>query len=57
MEEAFHTLQYSPTFLPMHTQIAEILMKEDQPSKAVEKFLLISQLYNLRGEAAQAPAC
>ena len=54
MEEAFHTLQYSPTFLPMHTQIAEILMKEDQPSKAVEKFLLISQLYNLRGEAAQA---
>jgi tetratricopeptide (TPR) repeat protein len=54
MEEAFHTLQYSPTFLPMHTQIAEILMKEDQPSKAVDKFLLISQLYNLRGEAAQA---
>ena len=54
MEEAFHTLQYSPTFLPMHTQIADILMKEDQPSKAVDKYLLISQLYNLRGEAAQA---
>lgn len=54
MEEAFHTLQYSPTFLPMHTQVADILMKEDQPSKAVEKYLLISQLYNLRGEAAQA---
>lgn len=54
MEEAFHTLQYAPTFLPMHIQIAEILMKEDQPSKAVDKFLLISQLYNLRGEAGQA---
>jgi len=54
MEEAFNTLQYSPTFLPMHTQIAEILMKEDQPTKAVEKYLLIAQLYNLRGEAAQA---
>jgi tetratricopeptide (TPR) repeat protein len=54
MEEAYHTLQYAPTFLPMHTQIAEIMMKEDQPSKAVEKFLLISQLYNLRGEASQA---
>lgn len=54
MEEAYHTLQYAPTFLPMHTQIAEIMMREDQPSRAVDKFLLISQLYNLRGEAGQA---
>lgn len=54
MEEAFHALQYAPTYLPLHIQIGELLAQEGRLPEAVNKFLLIAQLYNLRGEAAQA---
>jgi tetratricopeptide (TPR) repeat protein len=54
MEEAFHALDYAPTYLPLHVQIGDLLVKENMPTAAIEKFMLISQLYNLRGEASQA---
>jgi tetratricopeptide (TPR) repeat protein len=54
MEEAFHALIYAPTYLPLHIQIGEILITEGHIAEAVEKFLLISRLYTIRGETAQA---
>lgn len=54
MEEAFHALQFAPTYLPLHIQIGELLAKEGRTQEAVLKFMLVSQLYNLRGEATQA---
>jgi tetratricopeptide (TPR) repeat protein len=53
-EEAYQALQYAPTYLPLHTQIAELLALSGQANEAVTKFLLVAQLYNLRGEAGQA---
>lgn len=54
MEEAFHALQFAPTYLPLHIQIGELLAKEGRVPEAVHKFMLVAQLYNLRGEAVQA---
>ncbi len=54
MEEAFSILEVAPTYLPLQIQIGELLLKEGRNQDAVDKFVLIADLYNLRGEAAQA---
>jgi len=54
MEEAFLTLTYAPTYLPLHIQMGEMLISEGYISEAVEKFLVVSNLYHIRGETAQA---
>lgn len=54
MEEAYHALQYAPTYLPLHIQIGDLLLKEGHAQDAVDKFLLVAELYTLRGESTQA---
>lgn len=54
MEEAFYALQFAPTYLPLHVQIGEMLLKDNHTQAAVTKFLMVANLYSLRGEAAQA---
>ena len=54
MEEAFHALQYAPTYLPLHIQIAELLVKDGRTQDAVTKLLIVADLYTIRGEAGQA---
>jgi tetratricopeptide (TPR) repeat protein len=54
LEEAYLSLQYAPTYLPMHIQIGELLAKEGMTQEAVSKFILVARLYQLQGEAAQA---
>jgi tetratricopeptide (TPR) repeat protein len=54
MEEAFNTLQFAPTYLPVHTQIGDILIRYGYIQDAVAKFMLVAELYRLRGEAGQA---
>ena len=54
MEEAFSILEVAPSYLPLQIQIGDLLLKEGRTQDAVDKFLLVADLYNLRGEAAQA---
>ncbi len=54
MEEVYNALQVSPTYLPLHIQIGDILLRNGQTQEAVTKFMLVAELYSLRGEAAQA---
>ncbi len=54
MEEAYHALQYAPTYLPLHIQIGDLLVKEGRIQDGVAKFLLIAELYSLRGDSNQA---
>lgn len=54
MEEAYDAVSYAPTYLPLHIQMGEILITEGRITEAVEKFLLVSRLYTIRGETAQA---
>ena len=54
MEEAFYTLQHSPTYLPLHAFMGEILVKQGELQSATTKFLVVAQAYNVRGELGQA---
>ncbi|HZU86060.1 MAG TPA: tetratricopeptide repeat protein, partial [Anaerolineaceae bacterium] len=45
MEEAYYALQFAPTYLPLHLEIGELLLREGQISDAVVKFILIADLY------------
>lgn len=54
MEEAFYALQFAPTYLPLHIQIGELLLEDGFVHDAIDKFQIIAQAYNVRGETAQA---
>lgn len=54
MEEAYHALTYAPYYLPLHIQMGEILISEGRIMEAVEKFMLVANAYNIRGETIQA---
>jgi len=54
MEEAFQALTYAPTYLPLHTLIGDLLVREDHNEEAIAKFSVVAQAYSVRGEAAQA---
>ncbi len=54
MEEVYYALEYSPTYLPLHVQIADLMLQEGRTQEAIQKFLLVAELYGLRGETAQA---
>ncbi len=54
MEEAFIAIQYAPTYLPVHTQVGELLLQEGHLEEGVRKFLVVAELYNVRGELNRA---
>ncbi len=54
MEEAFHALTFAPTYLPLHTLMGELLVRENHTEEAIAKFGAVAQAYSVRGEAAQA---
>lgn len=54
MEEAFHALQTAPTYLPLHSLIADLLVREGHTQEAMTKFTVIANAYSVRGESNQA---
>jgi len=54
MEEAFYTLQFAPTYLPLHTYVAELLLKKGHVAEAVNKYMQIAHTYGIRGENDRA---
>jgi tetratricopeptide (TPR) repeat protein len=50
MEEAFHALQYAPTYVPLHMYMGELLIQQDRLPEAIQKFLVISQTHHARGD-------
>jgi tetratricopeptide (TPR) repeat protein len=54
MEEAFHALIYAPTYLPLHTLMGDLLVRDNHAEEAIAKFSTTAQAYSVRGEAAQA---
>ena len=54
MEEAFHALTYAPTYLPLHTLMGDLLVRENHAEEAIAKFSAVAQAYSVRGEAAQS---
>jgi tetratricopeptide (TPR) repeat protein len=54
MDEAFYSLRFAPTYLPLHTLIGELLIEEGRIQDAITKFTVVAQAYDIRGETAQA---
>lgn len=54
MDEAFHTLLYAPTYLPLHILIGELLIRDGRTEDAITKFTMVANSYSVRGEASQA---
>ena len=54
MEEAFYALTFAPTYLPLHTLMGDLLVRENHTEEAIAKFNTIAEAYSVRGEAAQA---
>lgn len=54
MEEAFYALEFAPTYLPLHTYMGEMLLKQGQVQEAIKKFLVVAQSYSTRGDARRA---
>ncbi|MCD6402173.1 MAG: tetratricopeptide repeat protein [Anaerolineales bacterium] len=54
MENAFFALESAPIYLPLHMVIGELLYKEGKIQEAVEKYLIISRTYIIRGENSRA---
>jgi tetratricopeptide (TPR) repeat protein len=54
MEEAFYALTFAPTYLPLHTLMGDLLVRENHTEEAIAKFNTIAEAYSVRGEAMQA---
>jgi tetratricopeptide (TPR) repeat protein len=54
MEQAMLALDHGPTYLPLHQRIAEIQLREDRQTEALNKLSLIARTYRIRGETTQA---
>ena len=53
-EEAMYALQYAPSYLPLHELIGDLLLQDNRTGEAIQKYLVISELYIVRGEANRA---
>jgi len=54
MDEAFHALTHAPTYLPLHTLIGDLLVRENHVEEAIAKYTVVATAYSVRGESAQA---
>ena len=54
MEEAFIAIEYAPTYLPLHTFMGDILVKQDRLTEAITKFNTVARAYSARGEAERS---
>jgi len=52
-EECLRAIQKAPSYLPLHTRLADILLKQDRTEKAVEKYLAIARVYEIRHQPEQ----
>jgi tetratricopeptide (TPR) repeat protein len=54
MDEAHRGIELSPTYLPIHLKIGEILVAQNRPEAAIAKYNVIAELYRVRGESLRA---
>jgi len=53
-EECFRAIQKAPSYLPLHVRLAEILLKQDHIEEAISKYLVVSDVFQIRGDSQQA---
>lgn len=53
-EECFRAIQHAPSYLPLHIRLADIILKQEHTEEAINKYLVVSDVYQMRGESEQA---
>jgi tetratricopeptide (TPR) repeat protein len=53
MEEAYFALQSAPTYLPLHIQMADILVQEGLVHEAIDKYIAVANTFSSNGEFTQ----
>lgn len=53
-EECLRAIQRAPHYLPLHTRLADILLEQDLTHVAVDKYLAIANVYEIRRQTEQA---
>lgn len=51
MEEAYSALEFSPSYLPLHIHMGELLLMSDRSQQAIEKLSTVARVYAARGES------
>lgn len=54
MEEAYSLISFAPTYLPLHTHMGELLLRQNRNQAAIAKFTVVAETYAVRGEAKRA---
>jgi tetratricopeptide (TPR) repeat protein len=54
IEECYSAIEISPDFLPIHLQLAEVLMQQGRVEEAVGKYKKVADVYQVRGDLGQA---
>ncbi len=56
LEECYYALDSAPVYLPIHRQMAQVLVDMGKMDAAVAKFVVIADAYRMRGNVRQATA-
>ena len=56
LEECYYSLESAPYYLPIHRQLAELLLEMRKVDEAVAKFVVIADTYRVRRNLRQAAA-
>jgi tetratricopeptide (TPR) repeat protein len=54
MDEAFEAVQHAPTYLPLHSLMADLLIQQDRLPDAMAKLSVVAHSYAVRGEVSHA---
>jgi tetratricopeptide (TPR) repeat protein len=54
MEESFILVSKAPTYLPLHIHMAELLLQMGNTKGAMDKMVVVSEAYAIRGEAKRS---
>ena len=56
LEECYYALDYAPVYLPIHRQMARVLVSMGKVEEAVSKLVVIADAYQMRGNARPSMA-
>jgi len=54
LEECYYALDYASTYVPIHRQLAQVLVAMGKVDEAVSKFVVIADVYLMRGNVGAA---
>lgn len=54
MDEAHRAIEFAPTYLPVHLRLASMLSAENRLPAAIEKYAVVAEAYEVRGEIPRA---